>query len=184
MGAVLGASDGLPPLHVDGGGQLQPHRLRAAGRVRAGQVVHPAGRASTRHGPDHRDRAACRRATTPSGCCAPPARASRSGPRTVSVRPAERAASSARSTCRATSRRPRRSSSPRRCCAESPPVRARHVDVNPTRTGLLTVLERMGARINLFNRRTTGGGEPIADVEVRPAELVATEIEPRDRADA
>ena len=58
------------------------------------------------------------------------------------------------------------------------PVHPRHVDVNPTRTGLLTVLERMGARINLFNRRTTAGGEPIADVEVHPAELVATEIEP------
>ena len=48
----------------------------------------------------------------------------------------------------------------------------------PGRAGLLTVLERMGARIGLFNRRTTGGGEPIADVEVRHAELVATEVEP------
>ena len=54
----------------------------------------------------------------------------------------------------------------------------RGMSTNPTRTGLLTVLERMGARINLFNRRTTAGGEPIADVEVHPAELVATEIEP------
>ena len=54
----------------------------------------------------------------------------------------------------------------------------RGMSTNPTRTGLLTVLERMGARINLFNRRTTAGGEPIADVEVHPAELVATEVEP------
>ena len=54
----------------------------------------------------------------------------------------------------------------------------RGMSINPTRTGLLTVLERMGARINLFNRRTTAGGEPIADVEVHPAELVATEVEP------
>jgi 3-phosphoshikimate 1-carboxyvinyltransferase len=54
----------------------------------------------------------------------------------------------------------------------------RGVNVNPTRTGLLTVLERMGARIAIFNRRTTSGGEPIADLEVRQAELIACEIEP------
>jgi 3-phosphoshikimate 1-carboxyvinyltransferase len=54
----------------------------------------------------------------------------------------------------------------------------RGMSTNPTRTGLLTVLEHMGARINLFNRRTTSGGEPIADVEVHPAELVATEVGP------
>ena len=54
----------------------------------------------------------------------------------------------------------------------------RGVGVNPGRAGLLTVLERMGARIGLFNRRTTAGGEPVADIEVRYAELVGTEIEP------
>jgi 3-phosphoshikimate 1-carboxyvinyltransferase len=53
----------------------------------------------------------------------------------------------------------------------------RGVGINPTRTGLLTVMERMGARVGLFNRRVAGA-EPVADVEVRPAELVATEIEP------
>jgi 3-phosphoshikimate 1-carboxyvinyltransferase len=51
------------------------------------------------------------------------------------------------------------------------------VNVNPTRTGFLHVLERMGARISLFNRRTVGG-EPTADIEVRHAELVATKITP------
>ena len=51
------------------------------------------------------------------------------------------------------------------------------VGINPTRTGLLTVLERMGARVGLFGRRWAGG-EPVADIEVRPAELVATEVEP------
>ena len=50
------------------------------------------------------------------------------------------------------------------------------VGVNPTRTGFLDVLERMGARIAVFNRRTAGG-EPVADLEVTHAELVATEIE-------
>jgi 3-phosphoshikimate 1-carboxyvinyltransferase len=53
------------------------------------------------------------------------------------------------------------------------------VGVNPTRTGFLDVLERMGARISLFNRRTVAG-EPVADLEVAHAELVATEIEPRE----
>ncbi len=54
----------------------------------------------------------------------------------------------------------------------------RGVGVNPGRAGLLTVLERMGARVSLFNRRTTAAGEPIADIEVRHAELVGTDVEP------
>jgi 3-phosphoshikimate 1-carboxyvinyltransferase len=51
------------------------------------------------------------------------------------------------------------------------------VGINPTRTGMLAVLERMGARVGLFGRRWAGG-EPVADIEVRQAELVATEVEP------
>ena len=50
------------------------------------------------------------------------------------------------------------------------------VNVNPLRTGFLDVLERMGANIAVFNRRTTGG-EPTADLEVRSAALTATRIE-------
>jgi len=53
------------------------------------------------------------------------------------------------------------------------------VGVNPTRTGFVDVLERMGARISLFNRRTVVG-EPVADLEVTHAELVATEVEPHE----
>jgi 3-phosphoshikimate 1-carboxyvinyltransferase len=49
------------------------------------------------------------------------------------------------------------------------------VNVNPLRTGLLDVLERMGANIAVFNRRTVGG-EPVADLEVRSAQLTATRI--------
>jgi 3-phosphoshikimate 1-carboxyvinyltransferase len=56
-------------------------------------------------------------------------------------------------------------------------LRVAGVGVNPTRTGLLDVLERMGARISLYNRRSSGG-EPIADLEVEHADLVATEVEP------
>jgi 3-phosphoshikimate 1-carboxyvinyltransferase len=47
------------------------------------------------------------------------------------------------------------------------------VNVNPLRTGFLDVLERMGANIAVFNRRTVSG-EPVADLEVRPAQLTAT----------
>lgn len=58
-------------------------------------------------------------------------------------------------------------------------LRLRGVNVNPTRIGFLHVLERMGARISLFNRRAAGG-EPVADIEVSSAPLVATAIEPME----
>jgi 3-phosphoshikimate 1-carboxyvinyltransferase len=54
-------------------------------------------------------------------------------------------------------------------------LRIHGVNLNPTRTGLLDVLERMGARIGVFNRRTLAG-EPGGDVEVRSAALVATTV--------
>jgi len=54
-------------------------------------------------------------------------------------------------------------------------LRIHGVNINPTRTGLLDVLARMGARITVFNRRRAGG-EPVGDLDVRAAELVATEI--------
>jgi len=56
-------------------------------------------------------------------------------------------------------------------------LRISGVCVNPTRTGLMAVLERMGARISLYNR-TASGGEPVADIEVEHSDLVATEIGP------
>jgi 3-phosphoshikimate 1-carboxyvinyltransferase len=58
-------------------------------------------------------------------------------------------------------------------------LHVRGVGINPTRTGLLDVLERMGARIAIYNRRTVSG-EPVADLEVRHAELVATDIGPAE----
>jgi 3-phosphoshikimate 1-carboxyvinyltransferase len=54
-------------------------------------------------------------------------------------------------------------------------LRIHGVGINPTRAGLLAVLERMGARIATFNRRMVGG-EPVADLEVESAELVAAEV--------
>jgi len=47
--------------------------------------------------------------------------------------------------------------------------------LNPRRTGLLDVLERMGARVSVFNRRRAGR-EPVGDVQVQHAALVATEV--------
>jgi 3-phosphoshikimate 1-carboxyvinyltransferase len=49
------------------------------------------------------------------------------------------------------------------------------VGLNPRRTGLLDVLERMGARVAIYNRRPIGG-EPAGDVEVRTSELVGATV--------
>jgi 3-phosphoshikimate 1-carboxyvinyltransferase len=49
------------------------------------------------------------------------------------------------------------------------------VGLNPRRIGLLDVLERMGARIAVYNRRSIGG-EPAGDVQVEASELVATTV--------
>jgi 3-phosphoshikimate 1-carboxyvinyltransferase len=53
------------------------------------------------------------------------------------------------------------------------------VNLNPRRTGLLDVLERMGSNITVFNRRRIGG-EPAGDLDVRPAQLVGTTIGARE----
>jgi 3-phosphoshikimate 1-carboxyvinyltransferase len=49
------------------------------------------------------------------------------------------------------------------------------VNLNPRRTGLLTILERMGARVTVYNRREIGG-EPGGDLEVHTAPLVGTNV--------
>ncbi len=50
-----------------------------------------------------------------------------------------------------------------------------NVGVNPTRTGLLDVIKRMGGDIELLNQRYFGE-EEVADILIRGSELVATEI--------
>ena len=50
-----------------------------------------------------------------------------------------------------------------------------HVGVNPTRTGAIDILRLMGANIELINQRHAGG-EPVADIRVRHAELKGIEI--------
>ncbi len=49
------------------------------------------------------------------------------------------------------------------------------IGLNPRRTGLLDVLERMGARVAIFNRRSTGG-EPAGDVQMRTSDLVGATV--------
>src|SRR5882757_377460 len=49
------------------------------------------------------------------------------------------------------------------------------VNLNPRRTGLLDVLERMGGRVGILTRRKIGA-EQVGDIEVRSAELTATTI--------
>jgi 3-phosphoshikimate 1-carboxyvinyltransferase len=49
------------------------------------------------------------------------------------------------------------------------------VGLNPRRTGLLDVLERMGARVAIYNRRRIGG-EPAGDVELRASDLVGATV--------
>jgi 3-phosphoshikimate 1-carboxyvinyltransferase len=49
------------------------------------------------------------------------------------------------------------------------------VGVNPTRTGLLDVLEEMGARVDIDNARDQGG-EPVAELMIRYSELRGVEV--------
>ncbi len=59
--------------------------------------------------------------------------------------------------------------------AEGGELRIAGVGVNPTRTGFLRVLERMGAHVAL-DAADTSFGEPVADLTARPASLRPTEV--------
>jgi len=59
--------------------------------------------------------------------------------------------------------------------AEDGELLVENVGVNPTRTGFLVVLERMGAHVERINLRDEGG-EPVADLVVQPAGLRGTEV--------
>jgi 3-phosphoshikimate 1-carboxyvinyltransferase len=61
------------------------------------------------------------------------------------------------------------------CLAAKGELRLESVGLNPTRTGLLQILRRMGARIEIANERTSGG-EPLADLVVHPAQLHGIEV--------
>ena len=53
----------------------------------------------------------------------------------------------------------------------------RNVGINPTRTGLLTILQEMGGRIELRNIRDCGA-EPVADLMVIQSDLAGIEVDP------
>lgn len=49
------------------------------------------------------------------------------------------------------------------------------VGINPTRTGVIDILRLMGAKIELKNERLIGG-EPVADIQIKSAQLHAIDI--------
>jgi 3-phosphoshikimate 1-carboxyvinyltransferase len=55
------------------------------------------------------------------------------------------------------------------------PFLIRNVGINPTRTGILDILNLMGADIRLLNRRLAGD-EPVADLEVHRSELKGIDV--------
>ncbi len=59
--------------------------------------------------------------------------------------------------------------------AEGGELRIAGVGVNPTRTGFLRVLERMGAPVDIL-ASDSSFGEPVADLIARPAALRRTEV--------
>ena len=56
-------------------------------------------------------------------------------------------------------------------------VLIRGVGCNPTRSGIIDILRRMGAGIDFFDERTAAG-EPVADIRVRGTKLKGVDIGP------
>lgn len=54
--------------------------------------------------------------------------------------------------------------------AENAEVLLKHVGINPTRTGIIAILQQMGGDITLLHPREIGG-EPVADILVRSSRL-------------
>ena len=61
--------------------------------------------------------------------------------------------------------------------ADDAAVLIENVGVNPTRTGVIDILQSMGADINLENARLLGQ-EPVADIRVRSSELQGGRVDP------
>lgn len=59
--------------------------------------------------------------------------------------------------------------------AEGSDLTLKHVGMNPTRDGVITILRLMGANIEVLNAREVGG-EPVADLRVRSAKLHGIDI--------
>lgn len=61
--------------------------------------------------------------------------------------------------------------------AEGSDLTLEHVGMNPTRTGIVEILRRMGADIEIRDERDVGG-EPVADLRVRSAPLHGIDVPP------
>jgi 3-phosphoshikimate 1-carboxyvinyltransferase len=59
--------------------------------------------------------------------------------------------------------------------AQGSDLMLRHVGINPTRTGVINILQEMGADITFENKQLVGG-EPVADIRVRYAPLKGINI--------
>ena len=59
--------------------------------------------------------------------------------------------------------------------AEGSDITLQHVGMNPTRTGVIDILKLMGADISINNEQEVGG-EPVADIRVRSAQLKGIQI--------
>jgi len=59
--------------------------------------------------------------------------------------------------------------------AEKADITLLHVGINPTRTGVIDILKLMGANIELLNEQVVGG-EPVADIRVRSAQLRGIDV--------
>ncbi|MBQ0724767.1 MAG: 3-phosphoshikimate 1-carboxyvinyltransferase [Cycloclasticus sp.] len=56
------------------------------------------------------------------------------------------------------------------CITPNSDITLQHVGINPTRTGVIDILLKMGANIRLFNERIVGG-EKVADIQVKTSQL-------------
>ena len=63
--------------------------------------------------------------------------------------------------------------------AEDSDLTLQHVGINPTRMGVINILRQMGADISLANKKEVGG-EPVADIRIRSAQLKGIHI-PEDQ---
>jgi 3-phosphoshikimate 1-carboxyvinyltransferase len=59
--------------------------------------------------------------------------------------------------------------------AKDSDITLQHVGINPTRVGVINILRQMGANIEMLNEREVGG-EPVADLRIRSAQLKGIQI--------
>lgn len=68
------------------------------------------------------------------------------------------------------------------CLASDEGVTLRNVGINPTRTGVIDILRKMGAKIDVAAAPTPKGAEPVADIRVARSRLRGIDINASDVA--